>query len=79
MITWHTRFRKAIPDPPAARRKVVAVLGGKARLGAGELDALAALARDEDVAVTLAEPQRTAACSSRSCGSACPAGRPSPC
>ena len=52
MITLRTRFRKAIPDPPAARRKVVVALGGDAPLRQrGALDALAGLARDHDVVV----------------------------
>lgn len=51
MITWRTRFRRAIPDPPAARRKVVVALGGNASLPPGGLDALAGLARERDVVV----------------------------
>lgn len=51
MITLRTRFRKAIPDPPAARRKVVVALGGNALRQYGALDALAGLAREHDVVV----------------------------
>lgn len=51
MITLRTRFRKAIPDPPAARRQVVVALGGHPLLERGEIDALAGLAREHDVVV----------------------------
>ncbi len=47
-MTLRTRFRKVIPDPPVARRTVVAVLGRKPLLP-GELAAVAELARSEDV------------------------------
>lgn len=55
MITLRTRFRKAIPDPPAARRKVVVALGESALEQRGALDALAGLARRHDVVVIEAD------------------------
>ena len=58
MITLRTRFRKTIPDPPAAHRKVVVALGGNGVLQRSEIDALAGLARDHDLAAVVAIKER---------------------